>query len=35
MKAMLIKDGGRLEWAEVADPIIKPDEVLIKSSMRL
>lgn len=30
MKAMLIKDGGRLEWAEVADPKIKPDEVLIK-----
>lgn len=30
MKAMLIKDGGRLEWTEVADPIIKPDEVLIK-----
>lgn len=30
MKAMLIKDGGRLEWEEVADPIINPDEALIK-----
>ena len=30
MKAMLIKDGGRLEWSDVATPVIKPDEVLVK-----
>ena len=30
MKAMLIKDGGRLEWSDVAPPVIKPDEVLVK-----
>ena len=30
MKAMLIKDGGRLEWSDVANPIIKSDEVLVK-----
>lgn len=27
MKAMLIKDGGRLERTEEADPVIEPDDL--------
>lgn len=27
MKAMLIKDGGRLEWTEAADPVIESDDL--------
>ena len=30
MKAMLIKENQRLQWCDVADPVIKDDEVLVK-----
>ncbi len=30
MKAMLTKEGQALVWSEVADPVISPDEVLVK-----
>ena len=30
MKAMLVDENKNLVWSEVADPIIKEDEVLVK-----
>lgn len=31
MKAILVDDSKNLVWAEVADPVIKNNEVLIKT----
>ena len=30
MKAILVNDDKSLRWDDVPDPIIKPDEVLVK-----
>ena len=30
MKAMLVDNNKNLVWSDVADPVIKPDEVLVK-----
>ena len=30
MKAILVQDDRSLIWADVPDPVIKPDEVLVK-----
>ena len=34
MKAILVQDDRSLIWADVPDPVIKPDEVLVKVEYR-